>query len=168
MVSRSSSSTRSSSAGGSPGGSGRYFNGVVVGSTRCLSVSAGDNGARGAADLVANPPTFSSVLFDCGAGTFSVEAVNLVNAGANNSGPTSFQAPYTANTLGVPSAPSVATTINFNTRFVNGASETARAAFDLTTLGNPFLTPTSYIGAVRNNTDNWWRSWSCGLETSNC
>jgi hypothetical protein len=157
------------SSGGTPGASGRFFNSVVVGSTRCLAVSTSDNASgRGAADLTINPPTFNSVLFDCGSGTFSPEAVARVAAGTNNSGPTTFQSPYTANTLAVPSAPAVANTINFPTRFVNGANETARAAFDLSTLGNPFLTPTTYIGAVRNNSDNWWRSWSCGLESNNC
>lgn len=158
------------SSGGTPGATGRFYNSVVIGTTRCLAVSTSDNASgRGAADLTVNPPTFNSVLFDCGAtGTFSPEAVARIAAGTNNSGPTTFQAPYTANTLAVPSAPAVATTINFNTRFVNGANETARAAFDLTTLGDPFLTPTTYIGAVRNNTDNWWRSWSCGLESNNC
>ncbi len=158
-----------SSAGGNPGASGRYFNGVVIGSTRCLSVSAADNGARGAADLTVNPPTFNSVLFDCGSsGTFSAEAVSLINAGTNNSGPTTFQSPYAANTLAQPSAPSLAATASFNTRIVNGANETARAAFNLATLGELFFTPTTWIGAVRDNADTWWRGWSCGLESANC
>ncbi len=147
------------SGGGAPGSSGRLFNGIVTGSTRCLSVSTADNSAgRGAGDFATI--TANSVLFDC-PGAYSAEASGIIAAGTNNS-------TAVAKTLQLALAPRVANTTQFDTRFVNGATETARTHFDLTTLGNPALTPTTYIGAVRDTSDNWWRGWSCGLETANC
>ena len=57
--------------------------------------------------------------------------------------------------------------------FVVGARFTIADAYltwalNLATLANPFFVTTTWIGAVRDNTDNWWRTWSCGLETTNC
>ena len=59
--------------------------------------------------------------------------------------------------------------------FINGANETAVAATDPTTFNaDQFagtsqpntaapnrLTAVSYIGAVRNSTDNWYEGWAC-------
>jgi len=143
------------SEGGQPGASGRFYNGVVTGSTRCLAVAATDNsGTRGAADLGANRATFNSVLFNC-VGPYSTDATAMITAGANNS-------TATASSLAQASTPSTALT-----NFVNGVEETARTAVDPTTLGS-FFTAAPYIGAVRNSSDNWWRGWTCGLEAQTC
>jgi hypothetical protein len=157
------------SSAGSPGASGQFYNGIVIGSRRCLSVSASDNGSRGPGDFSSNT-IIRSVKFDCGAsGTTSPEALGLIQvSGGNNTGPTPAQSPYVASTLALAATPRVSNTVNFDTRFVNGSSETSAAAFNLATLGNPFFVNTTWIGAVRDNTDNWWRTWSCGLETTNC
>jgi trimeric autotransporter adhesin len=141
-------------AAGTPGASARLVNGVVTGSTRCLSVVDPETGSgRGNADTT-NPPTLNSILFDCVNQPTTV-AAGLITAGANNS-------TTTANTLGLAAAPATALT-----NFVNGSAETTRTAVDPTTLGS-FFSAAPYIGAVRNNTDNWWRSWSCGLEATTC
>ncbi|MBY0422631.1 MAG: hypothetical protein K2Q06_10025, partial [Parvularculaceae bacterium] len=175
------------SVGGSPAAAIRLYNGVVVnnlanvggttiaGSTpRCLSLTQPDTGG-GRGDADAANVQINSVLFDCKSnGTGTNPAVSLgriQNGGTNNSGPTPAEvaaAPgqlgYVAATLAYPSAP--ATTFfpsDFPARFVNGANENGRTAFNTTTLG-AFFTSLPFIGAVQNSSDNWWRGWSCGLE----
>ena len=150
--------------GGAPGAGARLANGVVVNATNCLALT--DSGG-------ANLPLVlvDSVLFDCGAsGTTSSQALGRLTAGTNNSGPTPTQnnGSYVARSLIAPSAPVTASTPAFVTTFVNGANETARPIFDATTNYGAFFTPVTYIGAVRNTSDNWWRTWSCGLENVNC
>jgi hypothetical protein len=49
--------------------------------------------------------------------------------------------------------------------FVNGANETAVPAFATLTSASSFFTQVSYIGAVRDTSDNWWQGWTCGLAT---
>jgi hypothetical protein len=44
--------------------------------------------------------------------------------------------------------------------FINGANETGVAAFDAKTL-NAFFDTTTYIGAVKDANDNWYKSWTC-------
>jgi hypothetical protein len=147
---------------GTPGASAVFVNGVVTGSTRCLSVVQPETGSgRGDADA-ANPPSFRSTLFNClnqpsttvipGS---AVSASSIIAAGSNNS-------TTTASTLAQAAAPSTALA-----NFVNGAAETARPVVDPTTLGS-FFSAAPYIGAVRDSSDNWWRTWTCGLETATC
>jgi hypothetical protein len=128
---------------------GQYVNGVVTYGQPCFrwETTAGDGiaGFNAATD-----PRFNSVLFDCvggltpSSGSDSAAAAGSVGADANNS-------TATADTL-------IST-------FVNGANETARTPFDVTTLG-AFFTPVTYIGAVRDASDRWWAGWTCGLEAS--
>ena len=149
------------------GASGRYYNGVVSGTNRCLSVAEPETGSgRGSAESGANRPNFSSVLFDCPTTSTTVipsttvSAATLIAEGTDNS-------TGTADTLGAALAPS---TVVAN--FVNGANETARTFVPSTTLntltGGTFFTAAPYIGAVSGTSDNWWRSWTCGLETASC
>jgi hypothetical protein len=44
--------------------------------------------------------------------------------------------------------------------FINGANETAVTAFDAKTL-NAFFDTTTYIGAVKDANDNWYKGWTC-------
>lgn len=44
--------------------------------------------------------------------------------------------------------------------FINGATETAVVPFDAKTL-NSFFDTTTYIGAVKDSTDNWYKVWTC-------
>ncbi len=117
------------------GASGQLVNGVVVGSTTCLDNATAATGG--------DAPTFNSILFDC-AGAYGAPATTNINAGANNS-------TAVPNTL-------VST-------FINGPTESGRAAVNPTTLG-PYFTAANYIGAVQNSSDRWWADWSCGLEPS--
>ncbi len=90
-----------------------------------------------------NPaPRFDSMLFSC-PGVIGAAATALITAGTNNS-------------AGV--------TATLTNRFINGTAETARPAFNASTL-DPFFTATTYIGAVRDATDTWWTGWTCGLST---
>jgi hypothetical protein len=100
----------------------------------------------------AGAPVFRSVQMQCGGsaafvGTSGVTAAQveaIFTAGTNNS------SAYT------PSLTSV---------FVNGATETAVTAFDVTTLG-AFFTATNYIGAVKDANDTWYAGWTCNSATA--
>lgn len=54
--------------------------------------------------------------------------------------------------------------------FVNGTNETAVIAYDATALNTfannnmGFFVKTTYVGAVKDSTDTWWKGWSCGLD----
>ena len=48
--------------------------------------------------------------------------------------------------------------------FVNGANETAVAAFNPTALSS-FFDAVTYIGAVRNAADTWYLGWTCDSAT---
>jgi hypothetical protein len=51
-------------------------------------------------------------------------------------------------------------TPTFTNLFVNGASETALPAFDISSLG-AFFSPTTYVGAVKDAADTWYAGWTC-------
>jgi len=127
---------------------GRYLNGVVDYGQACMRwESSAGNGTAGYQGVGVDP-SFDSVLFNCAGGlstgnSDAAAASSAVSTGSNN----------TTN---------VATTLN-NT-FINGANENARPAFNVTTL-NPYFTPVTHIGAVRDSSDRWWAGWTCGLET---
>ncbi|MDX2224951.1 MAG: hypothetical protein SFV21_19505 [Rhodospirillaceae bacterium] len=121
------------------GTKGTFVNGVSRGSTSCLDI---DDQAT-----VNAGPVFNSVLFNCP--TPFVEDTN-VNAAA-------VAAVFNAGTNNTSNVPDTLTGT-----FINGATETARAAVNPTTLGT-FFVNAPYIGAVRNAQDVWWQSWTCGL-----
>jgi hypothetical protein len=127
---------------------GRYVNGVVAYGPECFrwETTAGDGVAGFNASV---DPRFNSVLFDCTAGVQTAASDAVAVAGS----------------LAADANNSTATTDTLIATFVNGANETARAPFNVTTLGS-FFTPVTYIGAVRDTTDRWWAGWSCGLEAS--
>ncbi|MHB1207375.1 MAG: hypothetical protein ACYCZX_17540, partial [Rhodospirillaceae bacterium] len=118
---------------------GRFINGVVKGSPQCLDIDD--------ASTLQSNPRHDSVLLDCpvafteDTNVTAAQIATLFNSGANNSS-------------------TVASTLT--STFINGPTETARTAVNPTTL-SPFFTPTTWIGAVRDASDTWWQSWTCGL-----
>lgn len=123
-------------------------NGIATGSPFCLDIDENSTAAQN--------PLFASVAFACPTAFVDDSSVNgaataaIFNAGTNNQ--------------------SNATSTLTN-RFINGANEAARPAFDVTTLNASLpatgqLVPVTYIGAVRDVNDTWWRGWTCGLETT--
>lgn len=93
-------------------------------------------------------PRFNSVYFACGTTPFvedtdvtAAQIATIFNAGTNNT------AQGTSTLTGT---------------FINGANETAVPFFNPTPLSS-FFQVVSYIGAVRDANDNWWRGWTCGL-----
>jgi hypothetical protein len=89
---------------GTPGSSGRYINGVVTGSTTCLSAATANTSPA---------PVFRSVLFSCPTAG-DTAGLALINTAGNNN---------------VANATSTLTS-----RFVNGSGETAATAVDLSTV----------------------------------
>lgn len=85
--------------------------------------------------------TFGSVFFSCPTPFADQRAQDAFEAGTGNSTGTS--------TLG--------------NVFVNGANETAVAAFQGLVGIDSFFQQVDYIGGVRNASDTWWQGWTCGL-----
>jgi hypothetical protein len=118
----------------------QMYNSVLTGSAACLDI---DDAAT-----VANGPTFNSIHFSCpiafrdDTNVTAAEAAAIFNAGSNN----------TANGT---------STLN---GFVNGTNENAVTATPVNSV-SAFLQNVDYIGAVRDSNDNWWRGWTCGLES---
>ena len=102
-------------------------------------------------------PVFRSVLFQCAAqkyiganGVTDAQVAAIFGAGMNNNSDT-----YTPTLTGM---------------FINGATESAVPAFDASTLnaamgGPAFFDKTTYIGAVRDAMDNWYKGWTCNSST---
>ena len=49
--------------------------------------------------------------------------------------------------------------------YINGANETGVAAADPKTFAS-FFDTTTWIGAVRNTSDNWWSTWTCNSDVA--
>jgi hypothetical protein len=49
--------------------------------------------------------------------------------------------------------------------FLNGTNETGVAGIDAKTLAT-FFDTTTWIGAVRNSSDNWYAGWTCNSATA--
>ncbi len=118
---------------------GRLMNGVSRGSAQCLDIDD--------ASTLTSAPTYDSVMLDC---TTAFTVDTNVDAAA-------VQARFTAGTNNTFNVPTTLTST-----FINGPTETARAVFNPTAI-NPFFSPVTYIGAVRDASDTWWQSWTCGL-----
>jgi hypothetical protein len=78
----------------------------------------------------------------------------------------------TVNTASIFNAGSNVTSAGTSTLadFVNGANEAAVTPVTgtaLTSVSATFST-TTYIGAVKDANDNWWKGWSCGLDSNPC
>jgi hypothetical protein len=128
--------THTSSINQRVGVGGYLVNGVVVNSRSCLDVD----------DSATTALQYRSVMFACDAAfgdDTNGQAAALFNAASNTNSTTAVASTLTAT-------------------FVNGAAENGRTAFNASTL-SPFLTNTSYIGAVQNASDTWWQGWTCGL-----
>ncbi|NYT39448.1 hypothetical protein HZY97_01650 [Sphingomonas sp. R-74633] len=118
----------------------RWGNGIIVSpNNECLRMNG--SGATPATLLA------RAVVMQCNAtkylatGSFSVANVSAsFGAGANANSDTF-----------VPSLTSL---------FINGATEAAVAGFDVKTW-NPFFDTTTYIGAVKDANDNWYKGWTC-------
>jgi len=136
------------------GSIGQLLNGIIVYEDACFAWDAdagdGDDSSFGGVGV---DPSFSSVQADCGTN----------GAGLTDSSPETQAAVDAAaaapNSTFNTSLPVVNTLIS---RFVNGATETAATATDLTAI-DPFFDDTDYIGAVKNANDTWWQGWTCGL-----
>ncbi|MGY4397864.1 hypothetical protein ACVWZA_003061 [Sphingomonas sp. UYAg733] len=147
-------------------------NGLVVApspSPSCLRISRAQT-----ASTTANPaidelgaPVFRSVLMQCGAtpflganGVTSAEVAALFGAGSNGN--------------------SITYTPMLTNLFINGVTESAVTPFNVANLhaasGIPsstgglggqtaFFDAVTYIGAVRDASDNWYRTWTCNSQT---
>ncbi|WP_159710493.1 hypothetical protein, partial [Sphingomonas sp. AX6] len=128
------------------------INGVVTSPRICLDVDGAATVQAANAGLdEQGPPVVQSTVFSCTGGAFnddgnvSVAAIQaFFNAGANNN------ANFTSTLTDV---------------FVNGANERGVTPFNASTLSS-FFVNTSYIGAVRDAQDTWYRGWSCDSSTA--
>ena len=128
-------------------------NGVVTTPRICLDVdgAATVQAANAALDEV-GPPVVNSVVMSCGQGAFADDG-NITVA--------QIQAFFNAGTNNNSNFTSTLTNV-----FVNGPNEAAVTPFNASTLSS-FFVNTSYIGAVRDAQDTWYRGWSCDSATAN-
>ncbi len=130
-------------------------NGVVINPNySCLRISRAQTASTtvDAAIDEAGAPLFRSVVMQCGSpkyiGSSSVTADQvsaLFGSGANNNND--------------------AFTPTLSSLFINGANESAVAAFNASTLSS-FFDATSYIGAVKDASDTWYAGWTCNSSTA--
>jgi hypothetical protein len=130
-------------------------NGVIVSpNTSCLRISRPQtiSATVDAAIDEAGAPLVRSVVAQCGApkfrgdnGVTEAQVAAIFGTGANNN-----------NDAFAPTLTSL---------FINGASETAVAAFNASTL-NAFFDATTYVGAVRDANDTWYAGWTCNSATA--
>lgn len=128
-------------------------NGVVVSPSACLDVDQATTVQATGTDE-AGVPVIRSVLFACtprddaDADDFEAQTFNAATNTNNQFGYTS----------------------TLSNLFINGANETAATPFNATLLNTSFVsapypagtfTQTSYVGAVRDANDLWYRSWTC-------
>ncbi len=130
----------------------RLINGIIVSpNAPCIRINSTTTTQTAGTDE-AGPPRFDSVNLQCGgAGPFvgsggvtAADVQTLFNAGTNN------------NAAFTPSLASV---------FINGANETARPAFNASTVSS-FFVNTAYVGAVRDASDTWYAGWTCNSSTA--
>jgi len=116
-------------------------NGVIISpNNECLRMNG--SGGANAATLFAR-----AVVMQC-------NATKYLGSG-------SYTAAQTATAFGSGSnGNNDAFTPSLTSLFINGANETAVTAFDAKTL-NAFFDTTTYIGAVKDANDNWYKGWTC-------
>lgn len=139
----------------------KMANGVVVSPRTCLDIDATGNTTMQAADATKDdlgPPEFRSVLFACTAGAFQndgnvavADIQTLFNTAGNNN-----NAAFTATLTGV---------------FTNGTGENGATAYNPTAfnaahLGTFRFDATTYVGAVKDAADTWYRGWTCDSATA--
>ena len=136
------------------GSIGQLLNGVIVYENGCFAwdASAGD-GDDTSFGGVGVDPSFSSIQADCG-----TNGAGLTDSSPETAAAVQAAAAAPSSTFNT-SLPVVNTLIS---TFVNGSTEAAAVATDLTAI-DPFFDDTNYIGAVENANDTWWQGWTCGL-----
>jgi hypothetical protein len=132
----------------------RMMNGVISSpGLPCLRINSvtTTRAADAALDDV-GPPRFDSVNMQCGGaspfvgsgGVVAADVQTIFNAGTNNN------SAFTTSLTGV---------------FINGANETARPAFNASTV-NGFFANTAYVGAVSGASDTRFSGWTCNSSTA--
>jgi hypothetical protein len=147
-------STRASSAVLLRGGTDySLVDSVVVTPRACIDID-GAATARAADGALQDqgPPLFRSVALTCDAGAYLNDGEVGVSA---------IQALFESAVFN--NNPALASSLRAD--FSNGPNETAVVAFNAATLG-AFLATTSYIGAIKDANDLWYRGWTCDSATA--
>ena len=124
------------------------FTNVAGSAAGCLAIAD--------ADTQSVAPTFTSVFMSCAipyrpSNTAASQAVFTAGTGNTATGTSTLTAPASGTSLS-----------NQTLNFINGANETAVTPTDAPAVYSWFM-PTTYVGAVQNASDTWWRGWTCGL-----
>jgi hypothetical protein len=132
------------------------FNGLLVSNplNPCLRISRAQT-ASGTADAALDEvgaPIFRSVHMQCATQKFigSNGVTDARVAEIFGTGTTNNNDGYTPTLTGT---------------FINGPTEAAIPAFDAKTI-DAFFDTTTYVGAVRDSSDTWYRSWTCNSSTA--
>lgn len=94
--------------------------------------------------------TASSVVLQCNAAKFI----------GDGSGTSAYTAAQVATIFNGGTNNNSAFTASLTSLFINGANETAVVATDAKAI-DPFFDTTTYVGAVKDANDNWYKGWTC-------
>ncbi|WP_374515526.1 hypothetical protein [Brevundimonas sp.] len=124
------------------------FTNVAGSAAGCLAIAD--------ADTQSVAPTFTSVFMSCAipyrpSNAAASQAVFTAGTGNTANGTSTLTAPASGTSLS-----------NQTLTFINGANETAVTPTNAPAVYSWFQS-TSYVGAVQNASDTWWRGWTCGL-----
>ncbi len=124
------------------------FTNVAGSAAGCLAIAD--------ADTQSVAPTFTSVFMSCAipyrpSNAAASQAVFTAGTGNTANGTSTLTAPASGTSLS-----------NQTLTFINGANETAVTPTNAPAIYSWFQS-TSYVGAVQNASDTWWRGWTCGL-----
>jgi len=124
------------------------FTSVTGSLAGCMAINDADTATSGV--------TFNSVFMSCGLSYRPANAAlsaAAFTAGTDNTaaGTSTLTAPASGTSLG-----------NQTLTFINGANENAVPVTNASATYS-FFVNTTYIGAVQNASDTWWRGWTCGL-----
>jgi len=126
----------------------------------CLDINDADT----VTSMTTPPPTgapFRSVFMSCGL-SYRPTAGNPANP-ARSQDVFALGTNNTAAGTSTLTAPAAGTSLNNQLlTFINGANENAVTVTNAPAVNSYFL-PVTYIGAVQNASDTWWRGWTCGL-----
>ena len=121
----------------------------------CLRISRAQTASTTADATIdeAGAPVFRAVQMQCGTTKY---------IGSNSVTVAQVEAIFATGTLGN----SDAYVPTLTGGFINGATETAVTAFDASTIDATFFDKTTYVGAVKDANDTWYKTWTCNSATA--
>jgi hypothetical protein len=125
------------------------YNGVVQSTGWCLDVDQAQTVQTAGPDE-AGPPIIRNTAFSCGQGFADTDADTFESTAYSHSGSGNNESSFTTSLANV---------------FVNGPNEAGFTPYNmsptLNAISGGYYTNATYVGAVRDANDTWYRGWTC-------